>query len=260
MDDSKIKAIRKMPEGSSIFELWIGILCLAMKSGRPGCVEIGDGIPFNPETLSNHFNISYVTVTLALRTFEQFKMIELLQDGTIFIKNFEKHQQLDKIRGNLEKTRKRVEKYRNKQKLLSEGVTVTPPLRNGIDKDVHKEVDKKKKQKKTPVNFHSLISEFPLLNNDKFNAAYSEWESYSKENHKQLASGTVIKAQLKFLSEQPDPIACIESSIRNGYKGLFEVKVDNPKSKQSESVPDKKAARIARNMKALNALVERTSR
>lgn len=147
MDDTKIKAIRKMPEGSKIFKLWIGVLCLAMKSGRTGCVEIGDGISFNAETLSNHFGIDIMTVTLALQTFERFKMIELFEDGTIFIKNFEKHQQLDKINENLEKTRKRVEKFRKKQKLLGNGVTVTAPLRNATDKD--KESDKTKSESVT---------------------------------------------------------------------------------------------------------------
>jgi len=52
MNDSKIKMIRKMPDGAKLFELWIGLLCLGMKSGRPGCVEIGDGIPFSARMLS----------------------------------------------------------------------------------------------------------------------------------------------------------------------------------------------------------------
>jgi len=97
MDDTKIKIIRKMPDGSKLFELWIGILCLAMKSSRAGTLEIGQGIPFTDEVLSDHLDIPLKTVRLGLQTFRKFNMIEVWQDGTIFISNFEKHQMLDKI-------------------------------------------------------------------------------------------------------------------------------------------------------------------
>ena len=92
MNDTKIKIIRKMPAGASLLEMWIGILCLGMKSGNPGVLEICDGIPFEPETLSAELDIDLPTVKLGIETFTRLRMIEHLHNGTMFISNFEKHQ------------------------------------------------------------------------------------------------------------------------------------------------------------------------
>jgi predicted phage replisome organizer len=62
MDDSKIKYIVKLPDGDKLFRLWVGLLCLGMKSGRPGIIEIGDNIPFTTEMLANHFDMELNTV------------------------------------------------------------------------------------------------------------------------------------------------------------------------------------------------------
>lgn len=139
MDDSKMKFIVKLPDGDKLFRLWIGLLCLAMKSGRPGIVEIGNQIPFTTEMLANHFDIELNTVKLALDTFQTFKMIEFWDDGTMFICNFVQHQQLDKIEKSKEVSRLSSKRYREKIKLLGDGhVTVS----DETDKDIDKEKDK----------------------------------------------------------------------------------------------------------------------
>jgi predicted phage replisome organizer len=143
MDDTKIKIIRKMPDGAKLFELWIGILCLAMKSSRAGTLEIGIGIPFTEESLSDHLDLPLKTTRMGLQVFKKFNMIEVWEDGTIFISNFEKHQQLEKIEKSKESTRMRVAKFREKQR-ISLDVTGTKLLRNAIDidKETDKETDK----------------------------------------------------------------------------------------------------------------------
>ena len=140
MDDTKIKIIRKMPDGAKLFELWIGILCLAMKSSRAGTLEIGVGIPFTEETLAEHLDIPLKTTRMGLQVFNKFHMVEVWSDGTIFISNFEKHQELEKIEKNKEVTRLRVAKFREKQR-ISLDVTVTEPLRNDTSNDVDKDKD-----------------------------------------------------------------------------------------------------------------------
>lgn len=144
MNDSKIKFIRKMPDGDKILVLWIGILCLGMKSGEPGVVEIGDGIPFTAETLAVELDIQLNTVKMGLDTFVKFKMIEIWKNQEIFIVNFEKHQALEKIRKAKEKSRITSKKHRTKIKRLT-AVTVTQSSRDGhvIDSD---KTDKDKKE------------------------------------------------------------------------------------------------------------------
>ncbi len=36
LDDNKIKLIRKYPDGDKLLILWLGLLCMAMKSETPG--------------------------------------------------------------------------------------------------------------------------------------------------------------------------------------------------------------------------------
>jgi hypothetical protein len=74
------------------------------------------------------------TVRLALRTFEQFGMIEIIND-TVTIPNWEKHQQLDALEMAREATRKRVARHREKQKMLAAGnvsSNVTEPVTDDV--------------------------------------------------------------------------------------------------------------------------------
>lgn len=131
LNDTKIKLIRKMPDGDSLLVLWIGILCLAMKSGTPGMVEIGDGIPFTEDALSIELDIPLNTVRLGLATFERYKMIEVLEDGGMLILKFNKHQEIDRIRDNAERSRIRSKRYRDKIKMLPAGESVPSRKRHG---------------------------------------------------------------------------------------------------------------------------------
>ncbi len=167
MNDSKIKMIRKMPDGAKLFELWIGLLCLGMKSGRPGCVEIGDGIPFSARMLSAELDIPETTIELGLQTFSDLRMIEQFEDATYFLSNFEKHQELEKIEIKRINERDRKRKYRDKVKLLSR-VTVQgrdgdgtncPAVDKDIDIDKEEDIDKSKIKHKYGEYNHVLLTD-----------------------------------------------------------------------------------------------------
>jgi len=127
LNDSKIKLIRNYPDGDKLVVLWIGLLCLAMKSNESGLIYVTQGIPFSVTDLSNEFDIEIKTVELGLSLFRQYNMIEIAQGGTIEIINFEKHQSLDRIENMKKLTNERVRKFRDKQKLIC---NVTETLRN----------------------------------------------------------------------------------------------------------------------------------
>lgn len=120
LNDSKVKMLRKMPAGDTLFVLWIGLLSLAMKADDPGAVELGRGIPFSDDMLAAELDIEIQTVRMGIETFKKLRMIEVFGNGVIFVSNFEKHQALDKIRSNREATRKRVSDHRERKKLLLE--------------------------------------------------------------------------------------------------------------------------------------------
>lgn len=139
-DDEKIKLIKSMPEGDAIILIWIQLLCLAGKTNDNGAVYIGQHMNYTDEMISTICNQPLNTVRIALKAFEEFEMINLGEDGLISISNWEKHQNIEGMDRVREQTRKRVAKFRAKQKELdSSNVNVT--LRNAPDKN---RIDKNK--------------------------------------------------------------------------------------------------------------------
>lgn len=135
-DDEKILLIENLPEGDTIIVCWLKLLCLAGKQNNCGVFLINERIPYTEEMLATIFRRPLNTIKLAVQTFANFGMIEIV-DNTITIPNWEKHQNLDKMELVKEQTRQRVAKYRDKQKQLSEcNVTVTLPVTqcNATDK------------------------------------------------------------------------------------------------------------------------------
>lgn len=144
-DDEKILLIESMPEADAIIVIWFKLLTLAGKQNNDGVFILNDKIPYTDEMLATIFRRPLQIVRLALGVFEQFGMIEIVND-TITIPSWEKHQNiegLDKIR---EQNRQRVARYRERQKQLEEpqkcNVTVTQ--RNALDKN---RLDKNRKEK-----------------------------------------------------------------------------------------------------------------
>ena len=118
-DDEKILLIESLPEADSIIVIWFKLLCLAGKTNAMGVLLMNDRIAYNDEMLAHIFRRPLNIVRLALKTFESYGMIEII-NNTITIPNWCKHQQLDSIEKNREQTKKRVAAYRERQKQLLE--------------------------------------------------------------------------------------------------------------------------------------------
>ena len=146
-DDEKMALIDAMPDRDGVIVIWFKLLCLAGKHNNGGVFMLNDKIAYTDEMLATIFRRPVGTVRLALTTFEQFGMVEIV-NNVYTIPNWEKHQSLDKLEATKEQTRQRVAKYRAKQAALAQpeqqcNVTVT--LRNAdrirIDKEEEKEID-----------------------------------------------------------------------------------------------------------------------
>lgn len=149
-DDEKIKVIESMPEGDTLLIIWLKLLILAGQKNFSGQIYLTEGIPYTEEMLSTVLKRPLTTVRLALNTFQQFKMIETSQNG-LFVTNWAKYQNLEGMEKVREQTRKRVEKFRGKQKQLmmpiNSNVTRndTLTLSNAIDKNknrIEEDIDK----------------------------------------------------------------------------------------------------------------------
>lgn len=171
-DDEKILLIESLPERDSLIVIWFKLLCMAGKQNNSGVFTLNDRIAYTDEMLSTIFRRPLNTVRLALSTFQQYGMVEIL-DGVITIPNWEKHQSLDKLEMAKEQTRLRVARHREKQKLLTDvtqcNVTVTQCNADRIeeDKDIDKEEENNNSAKKpsmADVNsfFNALWDMYPV--------------------------------------------------------------------------------------------------
>ena len=207
-DDDKILLIESLPDADSIIVIWFKLLCLAGKQNNSGVFIMGNKIPYTEKMLSTIFRRKESTVKLALQTFEQFGMIERIND-VITLPNWEKHQSLDKLESAKEKTRSRVAKYREKQKALTMGnedvtqcnVTVTLPVtqcnaveKNRIEED-KKEMRIEREEGVTPTPTLADITNYIICNNLSINP--NRFFSYYDERGWKTGNGKPIQWQQK---------------------------------------------------------------
>ena len=143
-DDEKILLIETLPEADSIIVIWFKLLCLAGKQNNSGVFMMNNQIPYTDKMLATIFRRKEATVQLALQTFEQFGMIEIV-DGVITIPNWGKHQNLDQIENKKAYMKNYMKEYREKQKALvckTNSKTNSKTNVRQADKDIDKNENK----------------------------------------------------------------------------------------------------------------------
>ena len=75
-DDEKVLMIESMPSADSIIVIWFKLLVLAGKQNNSGVFILNNRIAYTDEMLASIFRRDIGLVRMALRTFEQFDMIE----------------------------------------------------------------------------------------------------------------------------------------------------------------------------------------
>ena len=142
-DNRKIKQIESLPDGDSIIVIWVKLLCLAGQINDCGMIYFTKEIPYTEQMLAQHFNRPLTTIQMALNTFQQFGMIELI-DNVVHISNWEKYQNVEGMEKIREQTRKRVAKHRATKKLPTSNVTsnVTVTDSNATDIDIDIDIEK----------------------------------------------------------------------------------------------------------------------
>lgn len=252
-DDEKILLIESLPDSYAIITVWFKLLCLAGKQNNSG-VFMMSRVAYTDKMLATIFRMKESTVTMALQTFEQFGMVEIV-DGVITIPNWEKHQSLDQLEQAREQTRKRVAKHREKQRLLAgcnvtSNVTVTECNADRIeeDKDLEGEEDIKKKEKKEKPSktamahslFESLYPDYIL--SDALIAKMREWLTYKAERKddytEQGLKSLLRRIENKYLEHKKDDTAIcelIDESMANNWKGIIFDRLKPPTDTKSQS-------------------------
>lgn len=144
-DDEKVRLIQSMPEADAIITIWIRLLVMAGKTNDDGLIYIQRDMPYTDESLATVFGKQVNVVRLAMATLTKFHMIDVAENGTIAIHNWEKHQNVDGMEKVRLQTAERVKNFRErqKQKRLASNVTdnVTETVGNGTDSELDSDSD-----------------------------------------------------------------------------------------------------------------------
>lgn len=205
-DNRKIKQIEKMPDGDAIIVIWLKLLILAGDVNDGGAVYFTRDIPYTDQLLATQFDRPLAVVQFALKTFERFNMIQIVDD-LILVSNWEKYQNVESLERIREQNRLRQKRWYDKQKELP-NVSLTLP--NGTDKDIDKEKEEEK-------DILSSVSE-PVKE------ALKEFISMRKKLKSPMTDRaiTLLVNKLRDMTEDEDKqLAIINQSILNGWKSVY---------------------------------------
>lgn len=202
-DDEKILLIESLPDAYSIIVVWFKLLCLAGKQNNSGVFVMSNQIAYTDKMLATIFRMKETTVQLALQTFEQFGMIEII-DGVITIPNWGKHQNMDQLESKKEYMRTYMQEYRAKQKLLagkteeesgsktgrkSNGKTNSKANVSSLDKEGEEEREEEEEKKNNAsASFLESVSQIVSFLNEQTGKSY---KAASKKTR------TLIHARMK---------------------------------------------------------------
>lgn len=266
-NNRKIKLIESMPEGDTIIVIWFKLLMLAGEINDEGNIYFTKELAYTDQMLATVFDRPIATIQLALKTFEEFGMIEII-DNIIHISNWEKYQNvagLDRIK---EQTRQRVSKHRERARLerqkddvtlrnVTYNATVTQCNATDIDIEEDKDIDKdipplspqgegweKKSNKDNLIwllnNGYAEASVFK--NHPKLYEAVKSWMEYKdarkpKSTHHYASAKSMTTLLNKIVNSSKScgadaVVNAIEDSIGNNYSGIVWDKI--PKKKNDD--------------------------
>lgn len=239
-DDEKILLIESLPSADSIIVIWFKLLCLAGKNNNSGVFMLNERIAYTDEMLATIFRRDVNTVRLALKTFETYGMIEVIND-VITIPNWSKHQTLDQLEERKEYMKDYMKKYRAKQKALSEGKTNSKVNNkvnvNSLEEEREEEEERDKEEDKN-IKKEKKKSEFDLIIETYTNDLQLRNTIYEFIKMRKAIKAPMTSNALKLMLSKLDKltvndiyssnkIAILEQSIMNSWKSIYELKNEN---------------------------------
>ena len=174
-----IRIVENMPNGKDYVIFYLKLLCES--TSHDGLLRFSEEIPYNEEMLATITNTNIDIVRSAIKVFEQLKMIELYDDGTLFMK------QVEKMVGSETKWAdyKRVSRKENKQIGHCPTQIGNCPIEIELDIDKDKELDKEididisNKKSKPSKHKHGEYQNV-LLTDDEYNKLYQDYPNASE--------------------------------------------------------------------------------
>lgn len=238
-DNRKIRQIETLPDGDGIIVIWVKLLCLAGITNDGGLIYFTRDIPYTEQMLAAYFQRPIALVQMALRVFQQFGMIEMVDD-LLMVSGWEKYQNLDKLEKIQAQNRDRQRRFKERKR--QEALPVALPVTQGNATDIDKEEDididnippispkgetpkpKKKAEPATPDYSQTHFSPAMI-------AKVDEWLGYKQEKH-QPYKPTGLKSLITQIQKQVDRhgegavIQLMDGCMAANYQGIIWDKLD----------------------------------
>lgn len=207
-DDEKILLIESLPDAYAIITVWFKLLCLAGKQNNSGVFMMGK-IAYTDKMLATIFRMKESTVTMALSTFEQFGMVEIV-DGVITIPNWGKHQSLEQLEERRNYQREYQREYRKKQKLLA--------VPDNPENDERKHLRKHLREQNVNTIDKEIEEDKEIELNNKKNSKKEIRHKYGEYNNVLLSDSEYEKLKSEFPSDYNARIENLSSYIASTGK------------------------------------------
>lgn len=189
-DSEKIKILRADTKiGDSLALMWFFLLALARKKNDGGYVYVTEGVAYTPKTLAAVGGFKPKIAETALEVFQQYNMIDIEENGYIYIVGWSEYQNAEELSKLKERERckeaMRVKRQREKQsKTCNNDVTNTDVTKCYEDVTCNKSVTSQDVTRNNDVTNTDVT--------DK-NKSKNKKENKSKSNNNNFSSGCYDK-------------------------------------------------------------------
>lgn len=140
-----IRIIESQPNGKDYVLFYLKLMLESVS--HEGSLRFSETIPYNEEMLAIITNTNIDVVRSAMKLFHELKMVEILDDHTIYM------QEVERLIGSETASAGRVRKHREKVKALQcnttpENCNTEIEIEIELEKDIDKEIEKEEKVKK----------------------------------------------------------------------------------------------------------------
>ena len=207
-----IQIVEAMPNGKDYILFYLKLLCKSVE--HDGILRFNEQIPYSEEMLATITRTNIDLVRSSVGVFTQLHMMELWDDGTLFMNEVDN--MIGSAVDNDNANRQRRFRERKKQLELQDryaSVTKSNESKSieiDIDIDKELEIDKEIEKDNKNTNMHIFADEFEML-----------WSRYPKKRGKQKAQDAYIRHRKKGVSYET-----ISQGLNNYIEYIKESKTD----------------------------------
>ena len=235
-DDDVVKIIESMPDGYLYSNILLKLYLKSLKFS--GKLMFNERIPYNSTVLATVTGHQVGTVEKALQLFETLDLIEILDNGAIYMLD------IQNLIGKSSTEADRKREYRakieaEKAALLGDGQMsghFSPEIEIEKEKEIETEKEIKKETKRGKKN------PAPYVADDDLNAAILEFIEFRKKIKKPMTDRAVQLMISKLNELTPhinEQIEIINQSIMNGWHGIFPLKQENAYISKSAKIQNR---------------------